>query len=152
MASFDFGSVLEKAITAGAGSLAKVGGAALGQSLFGGGSSGSSVGVSRQSGITQNVQQIIQDDDLDKFSKAGLSSSGFVKGISDYRGVGVANVQAQTNAIADRGLERMISSLVTSPPFTPEVTAGLTSTLASPRSVSSNRQSKKFQSYLKGLS
>jgi len=150
--AFDFGSVLEKAITAGAGSLAKVGGAALGQSLFGGGSSGSSVGVSRQSGITQNVQQIIQDDDLDKFSKAGLSSSGFVKGISDYRGVGAANVQAQTNAIADRGLERMISSLVTSPPFTPEVTAGLTSTLASPRSVSSNRQSKKFQSYLKGLS
>ena len=152
MASFDFGSVLEKAITAGAGSLAKVGGAALGQSLFGGGSSGSSVGVSRQSGITQNVQQIIQDDDLDKFSKAGLSSSGFVKGISDYRGVGAANVQAQTNAIADRGLERMISSLITSPPFTPEVTAGLSSTLISPRSVSSNRQSKKFQSYLKGLS
>ena len=152
MASFDFGSVLEKAITAGAGSLAKVGGAALGQSLFGGGSSGSSVGVSRQSGITQNVQQIIQDDDLDKFSKAGLSSSGFVKGISDYRGVGAANVQAQTNAIADRGLERMISSLITSPPFTPEVTAGLSSTLISHRSVSSNRQSKKFQSYLKGLS
>ena len=150
--AFDFGSVLEKAITAGAGSLAKVGGAALGQSLFGGGSSGSSVGVSRQSGITQNVQQIIQDDDLDKFSKAGLSSSGFVKGISDYRGVGAANVQAQTNAIADRGLERMISSLITSPPFTPEVTAGLSSTLISPRSVSSNRQSKKFQSYLKGLS
>ena len=148
--AFDFGSVLEKAITAGAGSLAKVGGAALGQSLFGGGSSGSSIGVSRQSGVTNNVQQIIEDDDAD-FRKAGLSSSGFVKGISDYRGVGAANVQAQTNSIADRGLERMISSLITSPPFTPEVTAGLTSTLASPRSVASNRQSKKFQSYLKGL-
>lgn len=152
MASFDFGSVLEKAITAGAGSLAKVGGAALGQSLFGGGSSGRSVGVSSAAGnTTQNIQQIIEDDDAD-FRKAGLSSSGFVKGISDYRGVGASNVQAQTNAIADRGLERMISSLITSPPFTPEVTAGLTATLASPRSVSSNRQSKKFQSYLKGLS
>ena len=152
MASFDFGSVLEKAITAGAGSLAKVGGAALGQSLFGGGSSGSSIGVSRQSAGTSNVQQIIQDDDLDKFSKAGLSSSGFVKGISDWRNVGAPNVQSQTNTIADRGLERMISSLITSPPITPEVTAGLSSTLVSPRSVSSNRQSKKFQSYLKGLS
>jgi|TARA_R110000824_G_scaffold260981_3_gene449639 hypothetical protein len=149
--AFDFGSVLEKAITAGAGSLAKVGGAALGQSLFGGDSSGSSVGVSRAAeNTTQNIQQIIEDDT--DFQRAGLSSSGFVKGISDYRGVGAANVQAQTNAIADRGLERMISSLITSPPFTPEVTAGLTSTIASPRSVSSNRQSKKFQSYLKGLS
>ena len=138
--AFDFGSVLEKAITAGAGSLAKVGGAALGQSLFGGDSSGSSVGVSRAAeNTTQNIQQIIEDDT--DFQRAGLSSSGFVKGISDYRGVGAANVQ-----------ERMISSLITSPPFTPEVTAGLTSTIASPRSVSSNRQSKKFQSYLKGLS
>lgn len=149
---FDFGSVLEKAITAGAGSVAKVGGAILAQTIFGGGSSGKSTGASAASGRpSSSIQRIIEEDDTD-FQKAGLSSSGFVKGISDYRGVGAENVQNRTNTIADKGLERMISSLITSPPVTPEITAGLTATLVSPRSVSSNRQNKKFQSYLKGLS
>ena len=146
-----FEKVLTGAIEAGASSFARIGGAALGQTLFGSGSSnraaGANIQISRPS--ANNVTEILKDSDLDDFSKAGLSQSGFVKGIPDYRAVGASNAQAQAASIADRGLERMIQSLISTPPVTPDVAASMASTMVSARSVSSNSKTRRFQNMLK---
>ena len=149
-----FDDVLSTALGAASSSIGRVAGAALGGQLFGGGSSNKKAGVNIQIAAPDNesqVQSILEDDDLDKFSKAGLSASGFVKGTIDWRSVRAPDVQQQTAALADRGLERILASLVQSPPVSPDVRASLQATLVSPRSVSSNRQSKRFSKYIKGL-
>ena len=144
-----FERVLTGAIEAGASSFARVGGAALGQSLFGSGSSNRASGANIQIAGPSNVTRILEDDDLDKFSKAGLSQSGFVKGIPDYRAVGASNAQAQAASIADRGLERMIQSLISTPPISPDVAASMAATMVSARSVSSNSKTRRFQNIIK---
>lgn len=150
-----FDTVLNTALSAASSSIGRVAGAALGGQIFGGGSSSKKAGVNIQIGnpdaTPSQVQTILKDDDLDKFSKAGLSASGFVKGTIDWRSVRAPDVQQQTAALADRGLERILASLVQSPPVSPDVRASLQATLVSPRSVSSNRQSKRFSKYIKGL-
>ena len=146
-----FERVLTGAIEAGASSFARVGGAVLGQSLFGSGSSNRSSGANIQiaSPDTSQVTKILEDSDLDNFSKAGLSQSGFVKGIPDYRAVGASNAQAQAASIADRGLERMIQSLISTPPISPDVAASMAATMVSARSVSSNSKTRRFQNIIK---
>tara|TARA_R100001224_G_scaffold113457_1_gene98922 strand:+ start:1760 stop:2224 length:465 start_codon:yes stop_codon:yes gene_type:complete len=146
-----FAKVLSGALEAGASSFARIGGAALGQTLFGSGSSNRSSGANIQiaSPSANNVTEILKDSDLDKFSKAGLSQSGFVKGIPDYRAVGASNAQAQAASIADRGLERMIQSLISTPPVTPDVAASMAATMVSARSVSSNSKTRRFQNIIK---
>ena len=148
-----FDTVLNTALSAASSSIGRVAGAALGGQLFGGSSSSKKAGVNIQIAAPNNesqVQTILEDDDLGK--KAGLSASGFVKGTIDWRSVRAPDVQQQTAALADRGLERILASLVQSPPVSPDVRASLQATLVSPRSVSSNRQSKRFSKYIKGLS
>tara|TARA_R100001594_G_scaffold30856_1_gene57644 strand:+ start:111 stop:566 length:456 start_codon:yes stop_codon:yes gene_type:complete len=147
-----FDDVLSTALGAASSSIGRVAGAALGGQLFGGGSSNKKAGVNIQIAAPNNesqVQTILEDDDLGK--KAGLSASGFVKGTIDWRSVRAPDVQQQTAALADRGLERILASLIQSPPVSPDVRASLQATLVSPRSVSSNRQSKRFSKYIKGL-
>ena len=146
-----FERVLTGALEAGTKSFSRVGGAVLGQTLFGSGSSNRAAGANIQisSPNASQVTSILQDKDLDDFSKAGLSQSGFVKGISDYRSVGATNAQAQAASIADRGLERMIQSLISTPPVTPDVAASMAATMVSARSVSSNSKTRRFQNMLK---
>ena len=144
------GKAVTAAVTSGASTIAKVGAAAAGQSLFGGGSSGRSVGVNAAIANPSNVQSILTDDDVD-FQKTSLGASGFVKGISDYRSVAASNVRAQEAQIADSGLQGVIRDMMTNPPVTPEVRASILGSMASPRSVVSNSDSKKFKKYLKGL-
>ena len=148
-----FERVLTGALEAGTKSFSRVGGAVLGQTLFGSGSSNRAAGANIQisSPDASQVTSILQDKDLDDFSKAGLSQSGFVKGISDYRSVGASNAQAQAASIADRGLERMIQSLISTPPVTPDVAASMASTMVSARSVSSNSKTRRFQNMLKQM-
>tara|TARA_B100001939_G_scaffold182305_1_gene157057 strand:+ start:1323 stop:1784 length:462 start_codon:yes stop_codon:yes gene_type:complete len=145
------GKAVTAAVTSGASTIAKVGAAKAGQALFGGGSSGRSVGVNAAIANPKNVQSIITDDDPD-FQRTSLGASGFVKGISDYRSVGASNVRALESQISDSGLQRIISSMMNSPPASPDVRASILGSMASPRSVVSNSDSKKFRKYLKGLS
>ena len=151
-----FDKVLNTALSAASSSIGRVAGAALGGQLFGGSSSSKKAGVNIQIGnpgaTPSQVQTILQDDDIDKFTKTGLSSAGFVKGNIDWRSVRAPDVQQQSAALADQGLQRMIASLVQSPPVSPDVKASIQATLVSHRSVSSNRQSKRFSKYIKGLS
>jgi hypothetical protein len=63
--------------------------------------------------------------------------------------VGATNAQAQAASIADRGLERMIQSLISTPPVTPDVAASMAATMVSARSVSSNSKTRRFQNMLK---
>ena len=97
----------------GASTLATVGAAKAGQALFGS-SPGRSTGVSAATSGA-NITQILEDDDLD-FQKTSLGAAGFVKGIPDYR-VGATDATAQARSIADSGLERVISSMMSSPPY-----------------------------------
>tara|TARA_R100000008_G_C3580495_1_gene168171 strand:+ start:625 stop:1086 length:462 start_codon:yes stop_codon:yes gene_type:complete len=144
------GKAVTAAVTGGASTFAKIGAAKAGQALFGGGSSGRSVGVNAAIANPSNVQSILTDDDVD-FQKTSLGASGFVKGISDYRSVAASNVRAQEAQIADSGLQGVIRDMMTNPPVTPEVRASILGSMASPRSVVSNSDSKKFKKYLKGL-
>ena len=144
------GKALTAAVTSGAGTLAKVGAAKAGQSLFGT-SSGRSIGVSSAVGRSgDKIQSIIEDDDLD-FQKTSLGAAGFVKGIPDYRRVGAIDANSQAKSIADSGLQRVIASMMNNPPASPDVRASILGSMASPRSVVSNSDSKKFKKYLKGL-
>jgi hypothetical protein len=146
------GKAFTSVITGGASTLGKVAGAAAGQALFGGGSSGQSVGASSVIAGTKGVSSTLGDSDLDKIGRGGLGASGFVRGTIDYRNVGAPSVQAQQSRIADSGLTSIIQSMMTAPnTMKPDTRAALLGTLASPRSVSSNSQSKKFKKYLKGL-
>ena len=142
------GKAITAAVTSGASTLAKVGAASAGQALFGS-SPGRSVGVSAATSGA-NITQILEDDDLD-FQKTSLGAAGFVKGIPDYRRVGATDATAQARSIADSGLERVIASMMSTPPITPDVGATLIGSMASPRSVVSNSASKKFKKYIKGL-
>jgi len=147
------GKAFTSVITGGASTLGKVAGAAAGQALFGGGSSsGQSVGASSVIANTTKGASTLGDSDLDKIGRGGLGASGFVRGTIDYRNVGAPNVQAQQSRIADSGLTSIIQNMMTAPnQMKPDTRAALLGTLASPRSVSSNSQSKKFKKYLKGL-
>ncbi len=147
------GKAFTSVITGGAATLGKVAGAAAGQALFGGGSSGQSVGASSVIAGSTKGASTLGDSDLDKIGRGGLGASGFVRGTVDYRNVGAPNVQAQQSRIADSGLTRVIQSMMSAPnPMKVDTRAALLGTLASPRSVSSNSQSRKFKKYLKGLS
>jgi hypothetical protein len=145
------GKAVTAAVTSGASTIAKVGAAAAGQALFGDDSSGRSVGVNAAVANPEKVQSILTDDDTD-FQKSSLGASGFVKGISDYRSVAASNVRAQEAQIADSGLQSIISSMMNNPPASPDVRASILGSMASPRSVVSNSDAKKFKKYLKGLS
>ena len=95
-----FERVLTGALESGAKSFSRVGGAVLGQTLFGSGSSNQAAGANIQisSPDASKVTSILQDKDLDDFSKAGLSQSGFVKGISDsaLRSAKIPNIPEPT--------------------------------------------------------
>ena len=137
-----FAKAVTAAITGSAGSLGRVAGAKLGQSLFGSGSSGRSTGAS-QVAAGANTKQILLDDKVDDFPK--LTPTGFLSPV-DYRRVGADPV------IQDRTISNIMSKMMSEPVFTPDAQAAFIATTLSPRSVASNSASRKFSKYVKGLS
>tara|TARA_Y100001963_G_scaffold135953_1_gene198063 strand:- start:1349 stop:1828 length:480 start_codon:yes stop_codon:yes gene_type:complete len=103
---------------------------------------------------TENI--LTNDSDLDAFQR-GISASGFVRGIADYRSVGAQNVSSQTRGLADSGLQQIIQSMMSSPPITPDVASTLTGLSGSTGikrpnvSLRGKKQKKRFDRYIKGL-
>ena len=69
----------------------------VGSAIFGSQSTpGRSVGAAGVATGQNQTKNILTDDsDLDAFQR-GISASGFVRGIADYRSVGAQNVASQT--------------------------------------------------------
>ena len=132
----------------------KVGSAIFGSQSTPGRSVGAAGVATGQQDQTKNI--LTDDSDLDAFQR-GISASGFVRGIADYRSVGAQNVASQTRGLADSGLQQIIQSMMSSPPITPDVASTLTglsgsSSIKRPQvSLRGKKQKKRFDRYLKGL-
>lgn len=136
-----FTKAVTAAVTGSAGTLGKVAGVKLGQSLFSSESAGKATGASLVAGGA-NAQQILLDDKVPDFPK--LTAEGFLNPV-DYRRVGADPVPRDTT------IENIVRKMMSEPVFSAEAKAALIATQISPRSVTSNTSSRKFAKYVKGL-